>query len=291
MWYNIRMELIQLRQLAAVAKWGTVSKAAEAVHISQSALSRSIRKLEDELGVSLFERTKNSMTMNDDGMRILVLAQAVLDAEERLLAEADSLSGRRRGLRIVTCAPAPLWKLTAELSSAFPSLSVTSSMPDEEEIPALLLSGKADLAIVRHDIGGAEISSEPFMRERLFMQVPLSDPLAGQREIRFQDLAGREIHEYTGTGFWYALHRERIPGARYIEYDDFMVYMNVLASQNPLTFVTVLAHTQQEDRPGCVTLPIADREAAADYRLAFLEKRRRDLGDILDWAAREKERW
>ena len=41
----------------------------------------------------------------------------------------------------------------------------------------------------------------------------------------------------------------------------------------------------------CVTLPIADREAAADYRLAFLEKRRRDLGDILDWAPREKEWW
>ena len=55
------MELEQLRQLEAIASNGTLSKAAEQLHLSQSALSRSIQRLEDELGTPLVDRTKNRM--------------------------------------------------------------------------------------------------------------------------------------------------------------------------------------------------------------------------------------
>ena len=58
------IELYQLRQFMAFADSGTLSEAAHILHLSQPALSRNMKKLEEDLGVSLFERTKNKLTLN-----------------------------------------------------------------------------------------------------------------------------------------------------------------------------------------------------------------------------------
>ena len=67
------MELEQLRQLEAIARKGTLLSAAEELHISQSALSRSLRRLEDDLGQPLFDRTRNAMHINEAGYRAIYL--------------------------------------------------------------------------------------------------------------------------------------------------------------------------------------------------------------------------
>ena len=58
------IELYELRQLAAFAEAGTLSEAAEVLHLSQPALSRNMKKLEEDLGISLFERSKNNLELN-----------------------------------------------------------------------------------------------------------------------------------------------------------------------------------------------------------------------------------
>ena len=65
------MDTEQLRQVVEVARVGTSAAAAESLHVSQSALSRSIRRLEAELGVRLFDRTKNSMGLSAAGTELM----------------------------------------------------------------------------------------------------------------------------------------------------------------------------------------------------------------------------
>lgn len=60
-------ELYELRQLITFAETGTLSKAAEILHLSQPALSRNMKKLEEDLGLTLFERTKNKLSLNKNG--------------------------------------------------------------------------------------------------------------------------------------------------------------------------------------------------------------------------------
>ena len=164
-------------------------------------------------------------------------------------------------------------------------------MNDEDEIVSLLLSEKAEIAIVRKEIESEAIVIVPLVDEQLYMQIPLTDPLSKKTSIKFKDLAGREIREYTQTGFWHKMHRDCIPDATYIEYDDIMVYTNVINSQNPLTFVTQLANTHSEKQEGCVTVPITDPEATAHYSLAFLKKNERALRDVIDWAVKTAKGW
>ena len=74
-------ELYQLEQLLAVAACGTLSNAAEQLHISQPALSRSMRKLEDEIGVELFTRSKNRMELNENGRLAAELLMRLFEGE------------------------------------------------------------------------------------------------------------------------------------------------------------------------------------------------------------------
>ena len=90
------IEIFLLEQFVAFAKNGTLSRAAMDLHISQPALSRSMKKLEDEFGVSLFNREKSKITLNDTGKIAAQYAEKVLEADremfEKHLREADELS-------------------------------------------------------------------------------------------------------------------------------------------------------------------------------------------------------
>ena len=72
------IELYQLEQLVTIAKAGTISKAAEILLISQPGLTRSIQRLEDELGLKLFDRKKNKITLNDNGIMAVEYAKKYL---------------------------------------------------------------------------------------------------------------------------------------------------------------------------------------------------------------------
>lgn len=87
------MELYQLRSFAAVAELGHLTRAAERLHISQPAVSAQIKALEDELGVSLFERVSSGMVLTSAGRNLLPAAEKVLDAAHALRSRARSLSG------------------------------------------------------------------------------------------------------------------------------------------------------------------------------------------------------
>lgn len=83
------IELYELRQFVAFAETGTLSEAAEFLHLSQPALSRTMKNLEDDFGVSLFKRSRNKLSLNANGEYVLELAR-------KLLSDADSLSSKAR---------------------------------------------------------------------------------------------------------------------------------------------------------------------------------------------------
>ena len=87
------------------------------------------------------------------------------------------------------------------------------------------------------------------------------------------------------------MHRDCIKEAKYIEYDNIMVYTNVVMSQKPLTFTTALANTLRTNMEGCVSVPIVDEEATAHYRIAYLRKNKSMLSDVLKWISKACKEW
>ena len=128
------MELEQLRQLVEVERCGTISAAAEELHITQPSLSRSIRRLERDLGQDLFDRGRNSVTLNEAGRLALTHAKRIL-ADVRLMRnDYDELSKHERTIRVASVAPAPTWRLTALVVERFPGTILGPELMGEASV-------------------------------------------------------------------------------------------------------------------------------------------------------------
>jgi DNA-binding transcriptional LysR family regulator len=91
------MDLNHLRSFVTVAKFGHLTRAAETLHLSQPALSGHIKALEEELGVTLFERTPSGMDVTPAGERLLAEAETIIGAVQHLAHSAQALRGQPTG--------------------------------------------------------------------------------------------------------------------------------------------------------------------------------------------------
>lgn len=166
------MELEQLRQLDAIEREGTMSAAARALHLSQPALSRSVQRLEDELGTPLFSREGRRAVLNEAGRAAVDWARQIL-RDERLMRDAiDSAVRRARSLRVGTVAPAPLWRLTGLMVEAFPRETLTSQTVGDATVVRGVVDGTYDLGIVREEPDNPLLRSCELMREDLAVTLP-----------------------------------------------------------------------------------------------------------------------
>src|SRR5450755_4747944 len=113
------MELNHLQSFIAVAKLGHLTRAAETLHLSQPALSGQIKALEENLGVTLFERSSSGMALTTSGRRLLEDAQRVIEAVEQLKHAAQLLRGLTGTLKLGTVLEPATLRLGEMLALAF----------------------------------------------------------------------------------------------------------------------------------------------------------------------------
>lgn len=277
------MEFEQLRQLQAVAQCGTVSRAAEILHLSQPALSRSLQRLERELGLPLFERTKNSLVLNEAGRLALEHAEGILRAERHLVDALSGLARDQRTLRIATCAPAPLWRLAALVTEWSPDALVSPETLDPKLVERRLLDQSVDLAILPHPLHVPGVLSVPFMTERLYLSVPAGHALAARESVRLADVDGETFLLYAGIGFWRDVCRRAMPRAHFVTQDDFVVFDQMARSSSLLSFATNVSLGERA-AAGRALVPVEDPEAHATFYAVLFDdadSRWRPLADLM----------
>lgn len=142
------MDLYQLKTFVAVAREGSITRAAEVVHLSQPAVSAHIKAIEDALGLSLFDRTSKGMVLTREGQRLLSRAEHTLAAHQELLDEAARSRGQLAGkLRLGAGSNSnneAIGQLLTTFSERYPDVEVTLKHGTSAEILAGLRSGALD---------------------------------------------------------------------------------------------------------------------------------------------------
>ncbi len=184
------MELDQLRYFLKVAERANFTRAAEDLMISQPALSRSIQKLEEELGQPVFERKARSVSLTEAGMLLQSRALQVLSILDDTKAEItdDGKSGRVRVGAIPTIAPYFLPEVLQRFSADFPRATL---IVQENTTDALLKSctqGEIDLAIVALPVPAKYLEVEELFEEELLLVLPPEHPLIDRSKIRLMDV-------------------------------------------------------------------------------------------------------
>lgn len=178
--------------VCAVARYGSLSAAAEAVHVSQPALSAALSRIEQHLGHALFLRRRGTaLTLTPQGRQFAEQARKLLDQAARL--ENPKGSGRQQQRLVLACfddlAPFLLAPALKALRQALPEVEVNHRARGFEPLIAALTKGEADLAIT-YDLGlDASFSRAELDRIAPHALVPPGHPLAGRGALSLAELA------------------------------------------------------------------------------------------------------
>lgn len=268
------VEIYLLEQLTAFAKCGTLSQAAEMLHITQPALSRSMKKIEEEFGVPLFDRAKSKIVLNETGKTAAEYAGRVLEADREMIERTVAFDRSRRTITLGSCASLPARKLMPALHEAYRGMAVTTELSDDGRLVRGLKNHIYQLVIL-HDLPkdgeDDEIFCRSYMEERLAVTFPADHPLASRKTITFRDLSGLSILAHGGSGFWVDICRKNLPDTKLLVQDSMEMLSEIVDASSLPVFNSDRAVKEHEDAEGRVTVPITDEAAHVTYYLACLE--------------------
>lgn len=184
------MRYVQLRAFHYVAITGGFSRAAEALFLTQPAISDQVRKLEEEYEVLLFNRHKKQVTLTRPGERLLEITHRMFDTEQQahdLLSESRAL--RAGTLRIVADAAHHLLHILAIFRQKYPGVQVTVRAGNTDTVIASLFAYEAEIGVLgeipeARDFEVLKLNSSP-----IIAFVANTHPLAGERKLPLSDLA------------------------------------------------------------------------------------------------------
>lgn len=191
------MNIRDLKYAVAVADLCHFGRAAEACFVGQPTLSAQIRKLEQELGVTLFERTKRSVRVTPIGEEIVTQARTLLASADLITetakASLDPLSGPLRLGMIPTIGPYLTPTLLPSLLHGLPKVQLGLSEDTTEILERQLLDGQIDAAITATDVADRRLSEIALFDEPFWIALPRDHNLATQDEVALKDIAAEDL--------------------------------------------------------------------------------------------------
>lgn len=262
------LELYDLEKLVAFRREGTLVAASEKLLISQPALSRSMRKLEDEMGVELFTRSKNRMELNENGLLAADLAEKLLGEADSLVSRVRQLDRSRHTVSVGSVAPEPLWELAAAIGSAYPGMTVSSGLAEADALLAGVQDETYSFVVLTFapQLPGVEVL--PFGSEKLCFLLPMNHPLAGEAELRLADLNGETMLLRPNLGFW-TRTLESLPDTRFLVQQEDYAFGELIRASSLPAFTTDRVQRRYGATEGRVAVPISDAGTSVDYFVAY----------------------
>ncbi|WP_296879096.1 LysR family transcriptional regulator [Thomasclavelia sp.] len=279
------MELTQLLQFKAVAENNSISIASKQLHISQPALSTMIKKLENELGIRLFNHSKNKIVLNDAGKIVLKYANSIIEQSSALKKELEKYQQEYLKTKIGFCDPGPMWYCLPYFSSIMDKIYYDCyqiEIPEDD----LIFGEIYDIIISSKPIDQLEIENIPLVEETMFLSVDQNHPLAKETKISLQDPRLKTLTRFY-VGGHYTLKQ-----ANYWNYlkenlniniiEDYFTFSQLLKDPNIITTTTKLVRHYRHDGNNRVLIPISDPQMKITYYLSYLKINQKKLQPYLD---------
>ena len=198
-----RITFRQIETFTAVAHHRSFSKAAEALHLTQPAVSLQIRQIVDTLGLPLFEQEGREAILTAAGEEMLQTARALDDVWGRFEAAIDDLKGLKRGrlrVALVTTAKYFLPRMLGDFCRRYPEINIELAIADRERIVARMRGNQDDLYVMLYPPEDLEVSSFPFLDNEQVV-IASAGHWAAARQIELGELESeRFILREAGSG-------------------------------------------------------------------------------------------
>lgn len=188
------MELKQLQYFRKAAKTKSISAAAEALYITQPALSRCIKRLEEEVGVSLLQRTSSGVELTAAGAALMAELDQVFEHLEHGLSSARLIGNQQLPtLNVVYCFEEFDTGIIYQLHSAFPDVRTSVDILPPDQAYRELLAGKVDFAVLPQVPEHPGIRFRRLGAEEMMLSFPEGHPLSGRAFVLLEELDGLDV--------------------------------------------------------------------------------------------------
>jgi DNA-binding transcriptional LysR family regulator len=275
--------LAQIAAFVEVAKRQSVTRAAEALFVTQPALTARIQGLERELGCSLFVRTPRGMKLSDAGEAFLPHAARALDALADGRMQVNALERGGAGRLAIGAAPAVSTYVLPQLLKSFalshPRVSVRVRTGHSEEVLELVLREQVDVGLVRA-LQHRDIVSTPLYEDRLVLVADPSHAFAASGRARVEEIAGEQLILFDRTSSYHELTSALFRTAG-VSPAGVMELDNIDAAKKMVEQgfgIALLPHTSVREEVRAGTLAEVTIQGAQPVRRQIVAIRRRDAG-------------
>ncbi len=270
-----------LEQLLAVYKYGTLSAAADAIHLSQPTLSRSMRKLEDEIGVPLFIHGKNKIVLNETGCLVAEYRIKIKQLETDMLNHARKLSRINNSIVWGSCARTPYVELGKILSSVYNDKEIVCEIESENKLISELLADNYIFIVLTHPLDDRSLINVQWKTENLYITLPKKHHLSGCNEIRLSQLSGENILLYSNLGFWQDMLKSKIPQAHFVIHNEYEILNNLIRSSDWPIFQTNFTIGSRPEISDRLNIPVTDAEANVTYYCIYKKQNKKLLSEFI----------
>jgi len=282
------MTLNELRYVVAVAQTQHFSRAAELCHISQPSLSIAIKKLEDELGITVFQRGKRKIDITPEGLAVVQQAQRVIEEADKLnylkSKQKDPLKGVIRLGAIFTIGPYLFPSLIPKFRVSHPEMPLHIDEDYTENLRKKLLQAELDIAVLALPFSDPALETMEIYTEDFISVFYDSHPFSKQSEISVEDISPDELL-MLGKGNCF---RDQVIAAcpqclsPQAKNEDWVVgssletIRHMVAMQLGITVIPITALAKQTDYPGLDSRPFVEpvpkRRIVLAWRASFPRK-------------------
>lgn len=288
------MDLRKLEIFAAVAVRGGFSAAAKHLHMAQPAVSIAVRKLEESLQTTLFDRSGRKVALTAEGENLLYRAQQILADVEELSRSVGSMNKLLSGELSIACpsmvATYYLPKLLIEFLAAHPGLKASVTQAGTSRVEQMLLADEIELGITtfQHSPYASDLELTPLLDEQMVICLDNQHPWAKRQEISVSDLDEFPMVVYE-SGYFIREKLDQLCAQQSVQ-ADFRMQSNFL----PLLLkmvrqgmgATVGLRMMAEQEPGITGVPLSPATAVT---MALAKRRGRTISKanqaFLDWVA------
>lgn len=268
------IDLFLSEQLDAFARCGTLSRAAEELHITQPALSRNMKRLESLMGVSLFRRENSKIALNETGKVAAEYARRVLEANREMIDMTLAFDRNQRTISIGSCATLPIYEIMPLMQEHFMDKAITTELADDVKLLAGLRNHNYQLAVFPGLPENDDLFCQRYIEETLCVSFPPSHPLAQRESITFVDLNGVSVIAAGNAGFWIPVCEHNMPPRNLVIQKNVEALAELVESSSMPVFSSDRIVSQGRGAPGRVTIPISDPAAHVTYYIACLNSDR-----------------
>lgn len=276
-----------LEELVTFADNKTLAKTAEKLMVTQPTITRGMQKLEEELGVTLFYRQPNKITLTKTGEEAVRNARQLLAANREFVTKIQNYDQSHQKVRISAVAPGPLYVADLLTDQKGPAIEVQhNGFVPAKQVADQLLQNQTTLIINNEEVQTDQVESLYLGQEQLYVNLDQFMYLASQQSITFSELKGLSFVVYNDIGPWKDIIQDNIPDAKFLyqaqrdalaeitRYSNFPFFSSSITSLHG----SEQFQLQQEDR---VTLPITDEAATMTFYATYLKSNKKILRPVI----------